>query len=81
MSRRTTAQGDAFTTAVRIGARNLPGPVPLDITLVHAAGRREERTVSLPPAGGTFTIETKASPRRVEVNGRGGLLAVVVVKH
>jgi aminopeptidase N len=73
VSRRTTTRPGAFATAVRITARNLPGPVPLDIAVVHSAGR-EETTVSLPPAGGTFVIETKGRPRRVEVNRKGGLL-------
>jgi aminopeptidase N len=77
VSWRTTARASSFATAVRVSPRDLPGPVPLAITVVHAAGR-EETTVSLPPAGGTFTIETKGRPRRVEVNGNGGLLARVV---
>jgi aminopeptidase N len=68
VSRRTTARGGTFQTAVKVAARGLPGPVALDIAVVHSGGR-EQKTVSLPPAGGTFTIATSGAPRRVEVRG------------
>ena len=77
VSRRTTPGAGSFATAVTIAARNLPGPVPLEIAVVHSGGR-EGRRVALPPEGGTFTIETKTRPRRVEVNAEGGILARVV---
>jgi aminopeptidase N len=76
VSQKTTA-GPTFATAVTIRARNVPGPVPLEIAVVHRNGRERSR-VMLPPEGGTFTIETPAAPRRVEVNRDGGLLARVV---
>jgi len=76
VSRRTTPAAGSFSTAVTIAARNLPGPVPLEIAVVHAGGREGMR-VTLPPEGGTFTIETRTRPRRVEVN-EGGILARVV---
>ena len=63
-------------TAVEVRARDLPGPVPLQVTLVSAAGR-EQRIVQLPPEGGRFTFPTPAPVRRVEVNEDGGLLARV----
>jgi aminopeptidase N len=77
VSRRTTPAAGAFATAVTIAARDLPGPVPLEIAAVYAGGREAVRVV-LPPEGGTFTIETKTRPRRVEVNDDGGILARVV---
>ncbi len=77
VSRRTTPGAGSFATAVTIAARNLPGPVPLEIAAVHAGGRERMR-VTLRPEGGTFTIETKTHPRRVEVNADGGILARVV---
>lgn len=77
VSRRTVPGAGSFATAVTVATRNLPGPVPLDVAVVHAGGR-ERRRVLLPPEGGTFTIETTTRPRRVEVNADGGLLARVV---
>ena len=74
VGRRTTGRDGAFRTAVEIVPRNLPGPVPVRIAVVHAGGR-EETTVALPAAGGTYTVETKSRPRRVEV---GGILARIV---
>ena len=69
ISRRTSSsRAGAFQTAVKVATRGLPGPVPLEIAVVHAGGR-EETTVSLPAAGGTFDIETAGAPRRVEVRG------------
>jgi len=79
VARRTMVRAGTFVTELEIATRNLPGPVPLAIAVVHGAGR-EEMTVSLAPAGGTFTIETRARPRRVEVNGGAGLLARVVTR-
>jgi hypothetical protein len=75
VSRRTTMpRAGVFATAVTIAARNLPGPVPLEIAALHGRQRDSMRIV-LPPEGGTFTIETGARPRRVEVNGAGDILA------
>ncbi len=60
-------------TTVHIEALDLPGPVPLAVTLVTDAGR-EERTVSLPARGGTFTFDSATRPRRVELNADRSLL-------
>ena len=60
-------------TVVDVRAQALPGPVPLQITLVTAGGR-EPHVVKLMPEGGRFTFETKAPVRRVEVNQDFGLL-------
>ena len=77
VSRRTTPGADSFSTAVTVAVKNLPGPVPLEIVVIHAGGREGIR-VALPPEGGTFTVATKTRPRRVEVNADGGILARVV---
>jgi aminopeptidase N len=77
VSRRTTRGAGSFATAVTIAPKNLPGPMPLELAVVHAGGREGMR-VMLPPEGGTFTIETKARPRRVEVDAEGAILARVV---
>ncbi len=57
-------------TEVRIRARDLPGPVPLEVTLFHDRGT-EVRRVSLPPEGTSLTAE---AVRRVELNRDRGLL-------
>ena len=61
---------------VDVRARDLPGPVPLLLSVVHAGGRTS-RTVTLEPSGGQFDFETKGSVARVEVNEDRGLLATV----
>lgn len=76
VTRRTTAQGAGYETAVTVRGRNIAVPMPLEVAVVHAGGREAKR-VSLPPEGGTFTIGTAGRPRRVEVNADGGLLARV----
>ncbi len=61
---------------VDVRARDLPGPVPLLLSVVHAGGRAS-RTVVLEPEGGKFEFVTKGSVARVEVNEDRGLLATV----
>jgi hypothetical protein len=67
-------------TAVDVRAQSLPGPVPLEITLVTDAGR-QPRTVQLGPEGGRFSFETPSRVRRVEVNQDGGLLLAGVTRR
>lgn len=66
--------GDEHRTAIDVSVSNLPGPVPLELTVTHDGGRKSMR-VTLLPAGGTFSIDTPAPPRKVEINGDRGLLA------
>ncbi len=67
----TTASGSR--TTVRIEAQDLPGPVPLGVTLVTDAGR-DARTVLLPARGGSFTFDSQSALRRVELNADRTLL-------
>ena len=76
LAHRTEPEGSGFRTLVEVGATDLPGTVPLEIAVVHRAGR-ETRTVMLEPGGGSFTVETAARPRKVEVNGDRDLLVTV----
>jgi hypothetical protein len=73
---RTEPEGSGFRTLVEVGATDLPGTVPLEIAVVHRSGR-ETRTVMLEPGGGSFTVETAARPRKVEVNADRDLLVTV----
>lgn len=68
------SSGNRVTVDVRV--RDLPGPVPLLLTVVHAGGRTS-RTVTLEPPGGQFDFDTRGSVARVEVNEDRGLLATV----
>jgi aminopeptidase N len=61
-------------TAVRIEAQDLPGEVPLAVTLVSDTGR-DSRTVRLPARGGSFTFDSPNPVRRVELNADRALLA------
>jgi aminopeptidase N len=78
-SQRVEAASGGFRTSLAVRARNLPGPVPLEVAVAHGGGR-EARTVLLPPDGGTFVVETRETPRRVDVNADRGLLARIKKK-
>jgi hypothetical protein len=76
LAHRTERGTTGFRTLVEVGATDLPGTVPLEIAVVHGAGR-ETRTVMLEPGGGSFTVETAARPRKVELNANRDLLLTV----
>jgi len=76
VAHRTEPGASGFRTLVEVGATDLPGTVPLEIAVVHRSGR-ERRTVTLEPGGGSFTLETAARPRKVELNGDRDLLLTV----
>ena len=71
---RAETVGNEHRTAIDVSASNLPGPVPLELMVTHDGGRKRLR-VTLQPAGGTFSIDTPAPPRKVEINADRGLLA------
>lgn len=72
----TAPEGPRYRTTVQVEASHLPGPVPLEIAVVHRGGRTTER-VTLVPEGGRYRIDTDKPVRRVEVNAGRGLLATV----
>ena len=61
---------------VDLRARDLPGPVPVLLSIVHSGGRTS-RTVTLEPAGGQFEFESRGPVSRVEINEDRGLLVTV----
>jgi hypothetical protein len=73
-SARTTPSEGGFRTTVEVMPQQLPGPLPLQISVATGA-TTETRTVRLAPEGGSFTIETPLAPRRVALNEDRGLLA------
>jgi hypothetical protein len=75
-SSRTAAAEVGFRTTVKVAARGLPGPLPLQIS-VTAGAATETRTVRLEADGGVFTIDTREAPRRIALNEDRGLLARV----
>jgi hypothetical protein len=74
VSQKVEREGSRYRSVVDVTAEALPGPVPLEIAVVHEGGR-EARRVVLPPEGGTWTIETSGRPRKVEANAGATLLA------
>ncbi len=70
----TTSREGGFHTTVEVKPRDLPGPLPLQISVTTGAGT-ENQTVQLAPEGGAFTIDTKQPPRRIALNEDRGLLA------
>jgi hypothetical protein len=73
-SSRTEKIQGGFRTTIDVRPQDLPGPVPLQLTAATAAGS-EERVVLLGTEGGSWTIDTGQSPRRVVLNENRGLLA------
>jgi hypothetical protein len=71
---------EAGAVTLDVRAHGLPGPVPLQVTLVTSSGR-EARMVELPAEGGQFTFEAPAPVRRVEVNQDLGLLLTRVTRR
>jgi aminopeptidase N len=65
-----------YRTTLRVGARDLPAPLPLELTVYYEGGRASRRVI-LPPAGGVFTVDSPRPAIRVELNtDRGALVNV-----
>ncbi len=65
-----------FRSAIRVETRDMPTPLPLELTVFHEGGRVASR-VTLPPEGGTFALDSPRPALRVEINADRGLLARV----
>lgn len=74
-SLRWSARSESTLTQVSVAVEELPGPVPLTITLSDQAGRRDERVI-LPPSGGSWSFPADGRAR-AEINADSGLLASV----
>jgi hypothetical protein len=72
---RSEPAGAGFKAVVDVKASELPGEVPLLLSISHASGSTA-RQVRLPSGGGHFEVEIPGRPRRVEVNLDQGLLAI-----
>ena len=72
----TTRAGGGVRSTFEVRPQELPGPLPLQLAATTADGR-EARVVLLEPSGGSWTIDTRGEPRRLEVNEDRGLLARV----
>jgi aminopeptidase N len=75
-TRTEPAPGGRYRVRVDVRAENLPGEVPVGVTLVGSSGRETHRA-SVGPGGGTVLLETDERPRRVLLNDDRGLLARV----
>ena len=73
-SARTAQTPDGHETTVKVQPRDLPGSLPLEISLRTGAGWDVQR-VALDPAGGTWTISSPDPVRDVRVNEDRGILA------
>jgi aminopeptidase N len=70
----TTSRENGFRTTVEVRPRDLPGPLPLQISVTTGAGN-ESHTLRLAPQGGSLTIDTLELPRRIALNEDRGVLA------
>jgi len=73
---RPEAVPSGYRVGVEVKARDLPGPLPLELTVFHAGGRTSRR-VTLPVEGGVFPVDSSERSLRVEINSDRGLLAKV----
>jgi hypothetical protein len=73
---RVSQKAVAGRLSVEVSAKDLPGPVPLEIALTTSSGRHAER-VTLPPHGATFNFDA-APDTKLEVNSDRALLATIV---
>jgi hypothetical protein len=72
---RSAPSGDGSAT-LELRTKDLPGPVPLEITLHRGGGRQVER-VMLPPEGGSYRFPGRVAVSKVEINSDRLLLARV----
>jgi hypothetical protein len=70
----TTPREGGFRTTVEVRPRDLPGPLPLQVSLTTGAGN-ESHTLRLAPQGAALTVDTLEPPRRIALNEDRGLLA------
>jgi aminopeptidase N len=75
-SHRSAPRDAGFRTEVEVSGRDLPGPLPLELTVFHSGGR-VTRQVLLPPEGGSYPIDSPQRPVRVEINADRRLLAEI----
>jgi hypothetical protein len=74
LTSQTEAAGARFATTIRLDAQQLPGPMPVEVTLMHA-GRRETHPRRLAPGRNEWEIETDYRPERVRIEENSALLA------
>jgi aminopeptidase N len=65
---------DGYETTVQVQPEDLPGPLPLELSL-ETRGDRTVRRVVLEPAGGSWTIVTPDPVRGVHIDENRGILA------
>ncbi len=73
---RAAPVGQGQRVQVSLRADELPGAVPLELTLRDGAHSLVRR-VTLPPGGSVFTFDAPFKPSRLELNSDAGLLAWV----
>jgi hypothetical protein len=71
-----SSAGGAWRARVSVRADDLPGPVPLELT-ISRGGQALVRRVTLEPGTATFLFDTDFKPARLELNSDNGLLAGV----
>ncbi|HEY3122200.1 MAG TPA: M1 family aminopeptidase [Vicinamibacteria bacterium] len=77
LTNRVESTGKGYRTHVQVAAQELPGAMPLELSLKSARGR-ETQVVTIEPSGGAWTVETAGRPSRVRINEDRGLLAHVL---
>jgi aminopeptidase N len=70
-------EGPSYLTSVRVEAEDLPGAVPLTVSLKMPRGSAQIFKEMLAPNGGSWTYRTEERPRKVELNEDRRLLAII----
>ncbi|MBN2371085.1 MAG: hypothetical protein JXO72_11430 [Vicinamibacteria bacterium] len=70
-------ENSQYLTKVRVETQNLPGPVPLAVSLKFAHGPSLRHKENLDPSGSAWLYRTEERPRQIELNDDQGLLAII----
>jgi hypothetical protein len=76
VSRKTERVHDSYRTIITIQGTDVPGPLPLEVSLITEGGTEKDRLM-LSDHAASWTLETKSAPKKVEVNEDHAMLVRV----
>jgi hypothetical protein len=77
VARKTERSGDSYRTTVTLRGKDFPGPLPLEVSLLTASGRESTRLM-VSDDGASWTVLTKAAPKKVGVNEDRAMLVRIL---
>jgi hypothetical protein len=77
VSRKTEHAGSSYHTTVTLRGKDIPGPLPLEVSL-FTAGRRVDTRLLVSDIGASWTVDTSDAPKKVTVNEDRAMLLRVL---